>query len=327
MMEAMEIAGVDGHFALRSTQRPMPQPGPEDVLIRVRAAGVNGHDVHQVHRGSHPLDEGETDLPGLEVAGEIVAVGASVEESRAGDRVCALLRGGGYAEFAIAREALCLPIPTGLNWVQAAALPEACFTVWSNVFIDGRLEPGESFLMNGGTSGIGVTAIQIVSALGHRVFATARGAQKCGICRDLGAARAIDYETEDFVAVVMGETGGKGVDLILEIVGGDYLPKDVDALATGGRMILIGAARGSSAEIDFNKVARKRLQLSGSLLRPRPIADKRQAREAILKHVWPLIAQGRIRPQLDSTFPLEKAASALARLESRSHVGKVVLTV
>ena len=158
-MEAIEIAGADGHFTLRSTQRPMPRPGPEEVLIRVRAAGVNGHDVHQVHRGSHPLDEGETDLPGLEVAGEIVEVGASVEESRAGDRVCALLRGGGYAEFAVAHQALCLPIPAGLDWVQAAALPEACFTVWSNVFIDGRLEPGESFLMNGGTSGIGVTAI------------------------------------------------------------------------------------------------------------------------------------------------------------------------
>jgi len=323
-MKAIVIDGGKGPpEALHLGEVEKPTPGPGQILIRVEAAGVNRPDVIQ-RLGFYPPPPGAPSTMGLEVAGEVVE-GAG--RWKAGDRVCALLGGGGYAEFAIAHQAQCLPIPAGLDWVQAAALPEACFTVWSNVFIDGRLEPGESFLMNGGTSGIGVTAIQIVSALGHRVFATARGAQKCGICRDLGAARAIDYETEDFVAVVMEETGGKGVDLILEIVGGDYLPKDLDALATGGRMILIGAARGSSAEINFNTVARKRLQLSGSLLRPRPIAYKRRVRDAILKHVWPLIAQRRIMPRLDSTFPLGKAASAHARLESRSHIGKVVLTV
>jgi NADPH2:quinone reductase len=326
-MNVAEIVSSDGHFILAPGQRPRPEPGPGEVLIEVFAAGVNGHDVHQLHRGGHPIEPGETDLPGLEVAGRVAGLGAGVTAWSIGDSVCALLRGGGYAEYATALEGNCLPVPQGLDWVQAASLPETLFTVWSNVVVDCGLSEGESFLMNGGTSGIGVTAIQALSALGYTVFATARGADKARFCERLGAQRGIDYETEDFPTVIAQETGGKGVNVILDIVGGDYLGKDLDALASGGRLVFIGAARGFRTEVDIQKLMRKRLRLCGSLLRPRPPAYKAQVAQALKARVWPLIESGRFVPVVDRTYPLAEAAAAIAHLEARQHIGKVILVV
>jgi len=326
-MRAVEIRDVDGHFALASTRRPVPAPGEGDVLIRVRAAGVNGHDVHQIHNGGHPILPGETNLPGLEVSGEVVAIGAKVTRWVPGDAVCALLRGGGYAEYAIAPQGNCLPKPDNLDWAEAAVLPETFFTVWSNVFVDCALAEGESFLMNGGTSGIGVAAIQIAATLGHRVFATARGADKVAICSELGAARAIDYEIENFAEVIAAETNERGVNVILDIVGGDYLDKDLLALAHGGRLVFIGAARGFVAEIDLRKVMRKQLRIGGSLLRPRPLAFKAMVAAALEERVWPHVLSGRIKPMLDRSFALEDAAEAIRCLEERCHIGKVALLV
>lgn len=326
-MHAVEICGQDGHFGLSPTRRPVPMPQPNEVLIAVRAAGVNGHDVHQIHNGGHPIKPGETDLPGLEVAGTIIAIGRDVVRWIPGDRVAALLRGGGYAEYAVAPEGNCLPMPANLEWAQAAVLPETFFTVWSNIFVDAGIAPGESFLMNGGTSGIGVAAIQIASNLGHKVFATARGAEKAAICETLGAVRGIDYEQENFAEVIMAQTEGKGVDVILDIVAGDYLEKDIAALAEGGRLVFIGGARGFRSEIDLRQLMRKRLRVGGSLLRPRSDAFKAQVAAALEERVWPLVASAQIKPMLDRTFPLANAASAIACLEQRHHVGKVALLV
>jgi len=327
MMRAVEIRSADGHFELAETTRSVPSPGPGEVLIRVRAAGVNGHDVHQLHNGGHPIRPGETDLPGLEVAGEIASVGADVSRWSAGDRVCALLRGGGYAEYAIAPAGNCLPAPEGLSWAQAAVLPETFFTVWSNVFLDCALGQDESFLMNGGTSGIGVAAIQIASTLGRRVFATARGPDKARLCVELGAERGIDYETEDFAAVVLDATDNKGVDVILDIVGGDYLDKDLQAMAEGGRLVFIGAARGFTTEVDLRKIVRKRLRVGGSLLRPRPDAFKARVAADLEAQVWPHIITGRIKPMLDRAYPLAEAARAIEDLEARRQIGKIALIV
>lgn len=326
-MRAIEIREVGGHFALAATRRPVPTPGNGEVLIRVHAAGVNGHDVHQIHNGGHPILPGETDLPGLEVSGEIVAIGAGVTRWRPGDAVCALLRGGGYAEYALAPQGNCLPKPDNLSWAEAAVLPETFFTVWSNVFVDSALAEGETFLMNGGTSGIGVAAIQIATTLGHTVFATARGADKAIICTQLGATRGIDYESEDFAEVIAAETGGRGVDVVLDIVGGDYLDKDLLALAHGGRLVFIGAARGFVTQIDLRKVMRKQLRVGGSLLRPRPPAFKTAVAAALEARVWPHIRSGRIKPMLDRSFALEDAAQAISCLEERRHIGKIVLAV
>lgn len=323
-MRAVEISGPD---VMRLTCRPIPAPCADEVLIRVHAAGVNGHDIHHRHRGSHPIDADETDLPGLEVAGEIVGLGSDVEGFSLGDAVCALVRGGGYAEFCVAKAAQCLPVPHGYSWVEAASLPEACFTVYSNVFVDAALQPDESFLMNGGTSGIGVTAIQMVSALGHRVFATARGPEKCATCEKLGAVRAIDYTSEDFAEIIAAETNGGGVDVILDIVGGDYIAKDLQALANDGRLAVIGAARGANVEIDLVPMVRKRLRLSGSTLRPRSPKYKAEIANALRQRVWPLFENGRISAVVDSTFHLEQVDKAHERLESRAHIGKVVLTL
>jgi NADPH2:quinone reductase len=326
-MAAVEFRAVGDHHEARMTRRPVPQPGRGEVLIAVEAAGVNGHDIHQLHAGGHPLNPGETDLPGLECAGRIVALGEGVTRWRIGDRVCALLRGGGYAEHATAPEGSCLPIPDNLTAQQAAALPETYCTVWSNVFIDCELRADESFLMNGGTSGIGVAAIQIASVLGHRVFATARGADKVQLCERLGASRAIDYETEDFAQAVMEATDGRGVDVILDIVAGDYLAKDIDALAHGGRVVFIGGARGFSAQLDIRKLMRKKLRVAGSLLRPRPAEFKARVVAELLERVWPHVASGRIDPMVDRVFPLAQAADALRYVEERRHIGKVVLAV
>ncbi|HVF93372.1 MAG TPA: NAD(P)H-quinone oxidoreductase [Sphingomonas sp.] len=327
-MRVSEIVDVGGgHFTLRAAERPVPVPRTGEVLIRVHAAGVNGHDVHQVHRGGHAIAPGETDLPGLEVSGTIVAVAEPGGRWQVGDRVCALMRGGGYAEHAVAAAALCLPIPAGVGFADAASLPETFFTVWSNVMVDAALAPGESFLMNGGTSGIGVTAIQLFAALGHPVYATARGPDKAALCRELGAVRAIDYEAEDFVEVLIEETGGKGVDVILDIVGGDYLDRDLQVIAHGGRVVFIGAARGFTTSIDIRKLMYRQARVGGSLLRPRPLAYKRAVAEELEALVWPLIAAGRIRPVVDRRFALADAGDAIACLSERQHIGKVVLQV
>jgi putative PIG3 family NAD(P)H quinone oxidoreductase len=327
-MRVSEIArDEDGHWRLVPGERAIPVPGEGEVLIQVHSAGVNGHDVHQVHRGGHPIAVGETDLPGLEVSGTIVAVGDGVQRWKSGDAVCALMRGGGYAEYAVAAAPLCLPLPEAVGLAAAASLPEALFTVWSNVMVDAALLPGETFLMNGGTSGIGVTAIQLLSALGHTVYATARGPDKVAICHRLGASRAIDYDTEDFAAVLTQETGGRGVDVILDIVGGDYLDRDLQIVAPGGRVVFIGAARGYEAQMDIRKLMIRQARVSGSLLRPRSLAFKRAVAEALEARAWPLIAAGRFKPVIDRSFPLSAAGEAIAFLENRQHVGKVILSV
>lgn len=324
-MHAVAIASPGGPQVLQMVTRPTPTPLPGEVLIKVRAAGVNGHDLGQRRRGSHPIAPGETELPGLEVSGEVVATSEGVTRIQVGDSVCALMRGGGYAEFATANEGCCLPLPRGFDWVQAAALPEACFTIWSNVFIDAALKPGETMLMNGGAGGIGATAIQLAGALGSTVFATTRGPQKVAQCLSLGAKRVLDTMREDFVSVLAEETGGKGIDVIVEVVAGDYIMRDLEALAEGGRLVIIGAAKGTRAEIDTSLMSRKRLALMSSILRPRTIAYKTLLRDALLRTVWPLYDERRIAPVIDSTYPLSRASAAHERMESGLHFGKVIL--
>lgn len=326
-MRAVEITSAGGPDVLRPTRRGMPVAGPGEVVIRVAAAGVNGHDLHHRHDGRHPLRPGETDLPGLEASGVVVALGEGVEGVREGERVCALLRGGGYAEYCVAHASHCLPIPKGMSLIDAAGLPETCFTVWSNLFVEARLKPTERLLMNGGTSGIGMTAIQIASQLGVEVYATARGQMKSATCVSLGARLAIDYETEDFVSGIMRATGGEGVDVVLDIVAGDYLAKDVEVLRMDGRLVIIGAARGLKTEIDFMQVVRKRLIVTGSTLRPRSDAYKAAVAEALLRQVWPLYESGSAKVIVDRCFPLEHAADAHRLMEERGHLGKVLLIV
>lgn len=325
-MRAVEISSPGGPEVLRLVQRPIPSPGQGEVLIRVAAAGVNGHDLHHRHDGSHPLNPGESDLPGLEVAGWI-AEAAPDTGWRVGERVCALLRGGGYAEYCIASAQQCLRPPEGLSLLEAASLPEACFTVWSNVFMEARLKAGERFLMNGGSSGIGVTAIQIASRLGAEVYATAGGPAKCELCRELGAVMAVDYQQDDFLDALRAATGGQGVDVILEIVGGDYLPRDIKLLRLDGRLMIIGAARGLSATVDFMDVVRKRLIVTGSTLRPRSPVYKARIASEIAEHVWPLYGRGEIRPVIHSVFELADAADAHTLMEGRGHAGKVMLRI
>lgn len=326
-MRAIEITAAGGPETLRACERPTPDPRAGEVLIQVHAAGVNGHDLHHRQTGARPLSENDNDLPGLEVAGRIVAVGVGVDRAAIGSRVCALLRGGGYADHAVARHDLCLPVPDGLTMVEAASLPEGCFTVWSNIFADSRARAGERLLVNGGASGIGVTAIQIARQLGLDVIATARGPAKCALCLDLGATVALDHGDGEWVEAVLEETGGEGVDLVLEMIGGDYFAQDLAVLRAGGRLICIAAARGSEATIDFASVMRKRLTLTGSTLRPRPLAYKAEIAAQLRATVWPLYASGAVQPVIDSIFPLADAAAAHARMEARLHAGKVVLQV
>ena len=326
-MRAGEITAAGGPDVLRSTTRDIPTPGPGEILIRVAAAGVNGHDLHHRNDGRHPLRPGETDLPGLEISGLVAAVSPDVTGLREGDRVCALLRGGGYAQFCVATASHCLPVPNGMPLLDAAGLPETCFTVWSNLFVEAGLKAGERLLMNGGTSGIGMTAIQTASQLGVEVYATARGASKCALCVDLGARLAIDYETQDFVGAIMTATGAEGVDVVLDVVAGDYLAKDVEVLRMDGRLIIIGAARGLRAEMDFMQVVRKRLIVTGSTLRPRSDDYKAAVAQALLQQVWPLYESGRVKLIVDRRFPLEQAAEAHRLMEGRRHVGKVLLVV
>jgi putative PIG3 family NAD(P)H quinone oxidoreductase len=296
------------------------------VLIRVAAAGVNRPDVMQ-RRGLYPPPPGASDLPGLEVAGIVESLGEGVTEWRVGDRVCALVSGGGYATLCVAPAPQCLPVPAGMDLVTAAAIPETFFTVWTNVFDRGRLRSGETALFHGGSSGIGTTAIQLASARGARVLATAGSDEKCRACERLGAERAINYRTEDFVDVVKQLTKGRGVDLILDIVGGDYIPRDLASLALEGRLVVIGFMGGDTATIDFRRVLGRRLTITGSTLRPRSVAEKGEIAAALRKEVWPLLENGKVKPLIYRTFPLGDAASAHRLMESSEHVGKIVLTV
>lgn len=325
-MSAVEIREFGGPEVLSLVERPVPAPGPGEVLIDVAAAGVNRPDVFQ-RRGGYAPPPGASDLPGLEVAGTIVACGPEVRRWREGDEVCALLAGGGYAAYVVAPAGQCLPRPAGLSMVDAAAVPETFFTVWANVFERGALVPGESLLVHGGSSGIGTTAIQLAARQGATVYATAGSPEKCAACVALGAARAIDYRQADFVEVLREATGGRGVDVILDMVGGDYVAKNLSLLAEDGRLVQIATLQGAKATIDVGLVMRRRLTLTGSTLRPRPVAEKARLAAALEAHVWPWLESGAVRPQVFRTFPLAEASAAHALMESSAHIGKIVLTV
>ena len=328
-MNAVEISSFGGPEVLRLVERPTPDPGPDEALVRVAAAGVNRPDLVQ-RQGKYPPPPGASDLPGLEIAGVIEALGPSSEPVprwRVGDRVMALVSGGGYAEYVAVPLPQCLPIPAGLTMVEAAAMPETVFTVWTNVFERGRLTPGEMLLVHGGSSGIGTTAIQLARARGARVVATAGSADKCAACERLGSERAINYKTEDFVTVVRGVTDGRGADVILDMVGGPYVARNLDALAIDGRLVQIALMAGATAEVNLGTLMRRRLTLTGSTLRPRSVAEKGAIARALETHVWPLVARGEVRPVIHATLPLADAGAAHQMLEDGHHIGKIVLTV
>jgi putative PIG3 family NAD(P)H quinone oxidoreductase len=323
-MRVVEITRPGGPEVLTPARRPTPEPGHGEILIRVAAAGVNRPDALQ-RAGAYDPPKGASDLPGLEASGEVVAVGLGVSRWAVGDRVTALLPGGGYAEFAATHEDHALPWPSGLSAEQAAALPETFFTVWTNVFDRAGLRPGETFLVHGGSSGIGTTAIQLAHILGARVFCTVGSAEKAAVCERLGAERAVNYREEDFVDVLREATNGRGVDVILDMVGGEYIPRNVKLAADGGRIVSIAFLQGPKAAVNFAQVMVKRLTLTGSTLRPRTVSEKAAIAAALRAQVWPLIEAGRVAPVMDSTFPLEEAAEAHARMESSAHIGKIVL--
>jgi NADPH2:quinone reductase len=325
-MRAIEISRPGPPEVLTLVERPRPTIGPDDVLIRVVAAGVNRPDVMQ-RMGHYPPPPGASDLPGLEVSGTIDDVGAAVTTFAPGDRVCALVSGGGYAEWCAAPAGQCLPLPKGTDFIAAAALPETTFTVWSNVFDRGKLASGESILVHGGSSGIGTTAIQLAHARGARVFATAGSAEKCAACEALGAERAINYRDADFVAAVKEATGGRGVDVVLDIIGGDYLQRNISVLAMDGRLVQIGMLGGTKSSIDTLPVLQRRLMITGSTLRPRPVAEKAAIARAVFKNVWPLVESGQLRAIVHATYPLADAAAAHRVMESSAHIGKLVLLV
>ena len=325
-MTAIEIVEPGGPEVLKPTERPRPEPELGEILVKVAAAGVNRPDCMQ-RAGGYAPPPGASDIPGLEVAGAIVALGDGVAEWNLGDEVCALVSGGGYAEYCVVPAPQALPLPRDFDMTRAAAVPETYFTVWTNVFERGRLDGGERFLIHGGASGIGTTAIQLGVAFGARVFATAGTAEKCAVCEELGAERAINYREEDFVAVIGELTGGEGVDLIVDMVGGDYLERNLAALAIEGRLVQIALQHGTSAEINVLPLMVKRLTFTGSTLRPRTVEQKAAIATALLENVWPLLNEGRVGPVMDSTFPLAEAAQAHARMESGAHIGKIVLTV
>jgi len=324
-MRAVEIARPGGPEVLRVVQRPIPQPGGGEVLIRVEAAGVNRPDALQ-RRGLYSPPPGTSDIPGLEVAGEVVACGTDVVPWRVGDRVTALLAGGGYAEYAVAPAPQCLPIPRGFDASSAAVLPETFFTVWTNVFERGQLASGEVFLVHGGASGIGTTAIAMARAFGARVFATAGSPERCRACEKLGAERGIDRNTEDFVLLTRELTTGRGVDVILDMVGGDYLPRNLAALAEGGRLVQIAYLRGAQVALDLDVVMRRRLTITGSTLRARSVSQKGAIAATLRQKVWPLLDAGQLRPLIHATFPFARAAAAHALLEANEVVGKIVLS-
>lgn len=322
-MRAVEIARPGGPDVLTPTTRPTPVPCAGEILIRLAWAGVNRPDALQ-RAGAYDPPPGASDLPGLEGAGHVVATGPGVTRWRAGDAVCALLPGGGYAEYAVTDAGHALPVPDGMDLREAACLPETFFTVWSNVFMRGGLQAGERFLVHGGSSGIGTTAIQLASTLGARVFATAGSDEKCAACRELGAERAINYRTQDFVDLLRAEGGA---DLILDMVGGDYLPRNVRALADDGRLVQIAFLQGPKVTLNFAQLMVRRLTITGSTLRPQSIAAKTRIAETLEERVWPLLAAGRIAPVMDREYPLADASAAHARMESSAHIGKIVLRV
>ena len=325
-MNAVAISTPGGPMVLKPERRAVPLPGPGEVLIRVHAAGVNRPDVLQ-RKGAYPPPKGASDLPGLEVAGEVAALGEGAARWAVGDRVCALTPGGGYAEYVAVHASNALPVPPGFTYTEAAALPETYFTVWHNVFERGGLKSGEVFLVHGGSSGIGTTAIQLASALGATVLATAGSAEKCAACLKLGAARAINYREEDFVAAVKEATGGKGANVILNMVGGSYVDRNYDAAAVEGRIVQIATQGGAVASADISKIMVKRLVHTGSTLRPRTVEFKGQVAAGLESQVWPLLATRRVAPVMDMIFPLNDAWRAHERMEEGEHVGKIVLDV
>jgi putative PIG3 family NAD(P)H quinone oxidoreductase len=325
-MTVVEIAAPGGPEQLRTAVRPVPQPGNDEVLVRVEAAGINRPDVMQ-RQGRYPPPPGVSDLPGMEIAGEIVALGPNVSGLSVGDKITSLLPGGGYAGYAIAAAPLAMPIPKGLSMVEAAAIPETFLTVWTNLFERGRCQAGDVVLIHGGTSGIGTTAIQLANAWGARVFATAGSAEKARACEKLGASRGIDYKTEDFVAVIRAETQGYGVDVTLDMVAGPYVPRNLDIAAVEGRVVIISTLGGTRAEINMVPIMMKRLTLTGSTLRARTVAQKASVADGVRKHVYPLIESGKVRPVIFKTFPLAEASEAHRLMESSQHIGKIVLTV
>ena len=306
-------------------ERPIPTPGHGEVLIKIAAAGVNGADLSQA-KGRYPVPAGATDILGLECSGEITAVGGGVTQWKAGDKVCALLVGGGYAEYVAVPALQCLPVPKGLSVVEAAALPECVITVWLNVFDLGALRPGDRLLVHGGSSGIGTTAIQIATALGSPVAITAGSAEKCRRCRELGAVLAIDYSAEDYVEAIESGFGKRSIDVSLNMVGGDYVMRDIRLLAQGGRLVMIAARKGSKIEFDYTALTEKDGRMTGSRLRPRPIPEKGRLAAAVKKAVWPLIESGKFKPVIDKTFPLGEIDAAHAHMAG-AHTGKILLTV
>jgi len=325
-MRAIEIIHPGAPEVLQLCERPMPVLKAGEVLIRVQAAGINRPDVLQ-RTGNYPVPPGASDIPGLEVAGEIVDGDVTGSDFKKGDLVCALVQGGGYAEYCAAPLAQCLPIPKGLSALEAASLPETFFTVYSNLFERAKLSGDETLLVQGGTSGIGVTAIQMARALGHRVFATAGSDEKCRASESLGAERGINYRTEDFAEVIKSCTGGKGVDVVLDMVAGDYVAREIACMADDGRLVIIALLGGATGKLDFGQILRRRLTVTGSTLRPRPVAFKQMVADKLRQRVWPLIEAGQIKPVIFQTFPLEQAAQAHTLMESSTHVGKIMLTV
>ncbi len=325
-MRAIEIVQPGGPDVLQPCERPMPVLKAGEVLIRVLAAGVNRPDVLQ-RTGNYPVPPGASDIPGLEVAGEIVDGDLADSGFAKGDLVCALVQGGGYAEYCAAPVAQCLPVPQGWSALEAASLPETFFTVYSNLFERAKLADGETLLVQGGSSGIGVTAIQMATALGHRVFATAGTDDKCRACESLGAERGINYRNEDFVEVVKSLTDGKGANVILDMVAGSYVNREIQCLADDGRLVIIALLGGAKGEVNFGEIMRRRLTVTGSTLRPRPVAFKQDIANKLRARIWPLLATRRIRPVIHSVFSLDQAAEAHALMETSTHVGKIMLQV
>ncbi len=325
-MTTIAIRQPGGPDVLTPQQQPVPTPAAGEILVKVAAAGVNRPDVMQ-RQGLYPPPQGATEIPGLEIAGEVVARGAGATRWTIGDKVMALVVGGGYAEYCLAHESHALPVPGAISLIEAAAIPETVFTVWYNVFERGRLASGETLLVHGGTSGIGTTAIQLAKAFGARVITTAGSAEKCEACRKLGADLAVNYKSEDFVALTKQATGGHGADVVLDMVGGDYINRNYEAAAVEGRIVQIAFMGSSRANVDFLRIMLKRLTHTGSTLRARAVADKAAIARAVEDKVLPLIGAGRVKPVIDSTFPLKQAGAAHARMEASNHIGKIVLTL
>lgn len=325
-MKAVVITHPGGPEVLQIEDRPAPSFAPDEVLVKVAAAGINRPDVFQ-RKGNYPPPAGAPqDIPGLEIAGIVSEVGSNVTRWKTGDKVCALVWGGGYAEYCNVPEGQCLPIPRNLTFEEAASLPETFFTVWSNVFDRGQLQPGESLLVHGGSSGIGVAAIQMAAAMGSTVYITAGSDEKCKFCEDLGAAKAINYNTRDFIAEIAQLTNNKGVNVILDMIGGNYTPGNIQSLADDGRLVMINAMKGKDVQVDLAQVMRKRLIITGSMLRSREVGFKAAIAQNLGKHIWPLIASGKIKPVINAVFPVGKAAEAHQLMESGEHIGKIVLS-